>query len=132
MKLFPSTTDTWGNAALEAQASGLPVVVSDVGGPQEIVHADVTGFVVKGRDVDGLYDAMVRLMDPEMRQRMAQAARNFIEINDVREPFSAILDSEGYRRRIRDAQATPNGPVLTLLDRTNAQVNGAQVEEVAA
>src|SRR5262249_30034461 len=31
VKLFPSTTDTWGNAPLEAQASGLPVVVSDVG-----------------------------------------------------------------------------------------------------
>src|SRR5262249_22837725 len=45
-KLFPSTTDTWGNAPLEAQASGLPVVVSDVGGPPELMIDGLTGFKV--------------------------------------------------------------------------------------
>ena len=33
--LFPSTTDTFGNVVLEAQASGIPVIVTDAGGPQE-------------------------------------------------------------------------------------------------
>jgi glycosyltransferase involved in cell wall biosynthesis len=51
VKLFPSTTDTWGNAPLEAQASGLPVIVSDKGGPQELMVDGVTGFKVRGRDV---------------------------------------------------------------------------------
>ena len=37
--VFPSTTDTFGNVILEAQASGLPVVVSDSGGPKELVAA---------------------------------------------------------------------------------------------
>src|SRR3954469_23986101 len=37
--VFPSTTDTFGNVILEAQASGLPVVVSDSGGPKELVGA---------------------------------------------------------------------------------------------
>ncbi|MGA7877143.1 MAG: glycosyltransferase [Desulfoferrobacter sp.] len=31
--VFPSTTDTFGNVVLEAQASGLPVIVTDCGGP---------------------------------------------------------------------------------------------------
>ena len=35
--VFPSTTDTFGNVILEAHASGLPVVVSDSGGPKELV-----------------------------------------------------------------------------------------------
>ncbi|HEV3074810.1 MAG TPA: glycosyltransferase, partial [Thermoanaerobaculia bacterium] len=35
--VFPSTTDTFGNVVLEAQAAGLPAIVSDRGGPQEIV-----------------------------------------------------------------------------------------------
>ena len=36
--VFPSTTDTFGNVILEAQACGLPVVVSDSGGPKERGH----------------------------------------------------------------------------------------------
>jgi glycosyltransferase involved in cell wall biosynthesis len=43
--VFPSRTDTAGNIVLEAQASGLPVVVSDAGGPQENIVAGVTGLV---------------------------------------------------------------------------------------
>ncbi len=35
--LFPSATDTLGNVVLEAQASGLPVVVSNLGGPHEVM-----------------------------------------------------------------------------------------------
>jgi glycosyltransferase involved in cell wall biosynthesis len=33
--VVPSTTDTFGNVVLEAQASGLPAIVKDRGGPQE-------------------------------------------------------------------------------------------------
>lgn len=35
---FPSTTDTFGNVVLEAVAAGLPVLVSDIGGPKELVQ----------------------------------------------------------------------------------------------
>ncbi|HLE82981.1 MAG TPA: glycosyltransferase, partial [Thermoanaerobaculia bacterium] len=43
--VFPSTTDTFGNAVLEAMASGLPAVVTDRGGPQEIVRRRNAGAV---------------------------------------------------------------------------------------
>ena len=98
-KLFPSTTDTWGNAPLEAQASGLPVVVSDKGGPQELMEDGVTGFRVAGGDPKALLGAMRALMDPALRRRMGAQARAYAEANDVREPFSAILDTAAYRRR---------------------------------
>jgi glycosyltransferase involved in cell wall biosynthesis len=98
-KVFPSTTDTWGNAPLEAQASGLPVVVSDKGGPQELMEHERTGLRVRGGDARALLDAMHRLMDEKTRERMGREARRFVEENDVRAPFSAILDSESYRRR---------------------------------
>jgi glycosyltransferase involved in cell wall biosynthesis len=42
--VFPSQTDTAGNVVLEAQASGLPVLVSRVGGPRENVHLGDSGF----------------------------------------------------------------------------------------
>jgi glycosyltransferase involved in cell wall biosynthesis len=103
-KLFPSTTDTWGNAPLEAQASGLPVVVSDMGGPQELMQDGVTGFKVRGRDVDGLVDAMRKLCDERVRWRMGRNARRFAEAHAIEEPFTAILDSSAYRARARAAK----------------------------
>ena len=44
--LFPSTTDTFGMAVLEAQSSGVPAIVSHIGGPKEIVQNGVTGYVL--------------------------------------------------------------------------------------
>lgn len=43
---FPSTSDTFGNAVLEAAAAGVPAVVTDLGGPQEIVRTGGGGLVV--------------------------------------------------------------------------------------
>lgn len=105
-KLFPSTTDTWGNAPLEAQASGLPVVVSDLGGPQELMLDGITGIKVRGGDLGGLIEAMERLLDPVARERMGRAARAFVEQNRVARPFRAILDSAAYRRAARVSQET--------------------------
>ena len=50
--VFPSETDTFGMAVLEAQACGLPVLVSDIGGPKEIVDINNTGFVAKSGTLD--------------------------------------------------------------------------------
>jgi glycosyltransferase involved in cell wall biosynthesis len=44
--VFPSTTDTFGMAVLEAQACGLPALVSDIGGPQEVILDGVTGWAL--------------------------------------------------------------------------------------
>ena len=44
--VFPSTTDTFGMVILEAQASGVPALVSNIGGPQEIILDGVTGHVL--------------------------------------------------------------------------------------
>ncbi|MBL8840824.1 MAG: glycosyltransferase [Planctomycetes bacterium] len=101
VKVFPSTTDTWGNAPLEAQASGLPVIVTDRGGPQELMVDGETGLRVPGRDPHALLQAMTLLLDPERRARMGRAARAYVEANVVERPFSAILDPEAHRRRTK-------------------------------
>jgi glycosyltransferase involved in cell wall biosynthesis len=61
--VFPSVTDTFGNAVLEAQASGLPAIVSNQGGPAEIVTPFNSGIVVDLEKPDSLTQAMVRLFD---------------------------------------------------------------------
>ena len=74
--VFPSTTDTFGNVVLEAQASGLPTIVTDVGGPRELVRDGETGLVGPGQDAVALLAAMRRLAsDDSLRRRMGDAAR---------------------------------------------------------
>ncbi len=45
--VFPSTTDTYGMVVAEAQSCGLPAVVTDKGGPKELVIHEKTGYVVR-------------------------------------------------------------------------------------
>lgn len=78
--VFPSTTDTFGNVVLEAQASGLPVIVTAQGGPRENVTPGVTGLVVGEACADGLAEAMEELARNEAgRLRMGRAARAAME-----------------------------------------------------
>jgi glycosyltransferase involved in cell wall biosynthesis len=77
--VFPSTTDTFGNVIIEAQASGVPVIVSDAGGPKELVEDQATGLVTKSHDVDDLTRAIRALVvDPGLRQRMGDRARESV------------------------------------------------------
>ncbi len=86
--VFPSTTDTFGNVVLEAQASGIPVIVTDQGGPRENLLDAVTGIVVKGDDTDNLMETMQYLLDhPDIRQRMGTAARNYMANRSFEDAF---------------------------------------------
>jgi glycosyltransferase involved in cell wall biosynthesis len=78
--VFPSATDTFGNVVLEAQASGIPVIVSDRGGPAENVIPDVTGLVLPAGDAQSLYNAVWTLADNPRRMRdMGLQARRYME-----------------------------------------------------
>lgn len=74
--LFPSDTDSAGNVVLEAQACGLPTVVSDQGGPQEYIRPGVSGLVCPAGDAEAFGHATAQLLRNEARRRaMAEAAR---------------------------------------------------------
>ena len=78
--VFPSTTDTFGNVVLEAMASGVPVVVSDKGGPKEIVQHGRTGLVTRARNAAELVQGIEHLINnPSIRQEMAAYARSYAE-----------------------------------------------------
>lgn len=72
--------EPFGIGALEAMASGKPVIASRVGGLQEIVEDGVTGFLVEPRDVRELSEKLELLMDnPALRKTMGEAARKRVE-----------------------------------------------------
>jgi glycosyltransferase involved in cell wall biosynthesis len=58
--VFPSNTDTFGMVVLEAQACGLPALVSDRGGPHEIVIDTKTGYVGAANSVQHWRDFILR------------------------------------------------------------------------
>ncbi len=74
--IFPSTTDTFGNVVIEALAAGLPVLVSDVGGPRELVTRPEQGRVIPARDlaawVKACEELLQKLPDRSARLQMAQ------------------------------------------------------------
>jgi glycosyltransferase involved in cell wall biosynthesis len=73
--IFPSETETFGLVVIEAMASGVPVAVSNVGGPKYQVRHGIDGFVAD--DVDCYVAAARRLMDdPEALAEMREAARD--------------------------------------------------------
>ena len=67
------------NASLEALASGLPVIATDVGGASEQLIDGVNGFLVPARDLPALAKAMLAITaDPARRDAMSLAAREHI------------------------------------------------------
>jgi glycosyltransferase involved in cell wall biosynthesis len=83
--VFPSITDTFGMVMLEAQACGLPAVVSDIGGPQEIIRDGVTGYIAPHDNMEEWMRIVGRVIDmveqnPEQYRSMReQSRRNAVE-----------------------------------------------------
>jgi N-acetyl-alpha-D-glucosaminyl L-malate synthase BshA len=73
--LLPSQTESFGLVALEAMASGVPVIASDVGGLPEVVEHGVTGFLAPLGDVEQMaqYASQI-LLDCRVCQAFSRAA----------------------------------------------------------
>ena len=77
-----SISEGYSIALLEACASALPIVATDVGGNAEIVADGVNGLVVPPADPDALAAALARLLDdPDLAGRMGQAGRAWLMAN---------------------------------------------------
>ncbi|KAG0771807.1 hypothetical protein G6F22_016182 [Rhizopus arrhizus] len=68
-----------GTVYVEAQASGLPVIGTDVGGVSEMFRNGDTGILVPPKNPQALTDALQRLIDdPALRRRMGDAGRKMV------------------------------------------------------
>ncbi|UCE66941.1 MAG: glycosyltransferase family 4 protein [Candidatus Zixiibacteriota bacterium] len=80
--VMPSIFDdeSFGVAALEASATGLPVVASRVGGVPEVIEDNVTGYLIERKNVAELTAALEKLIeDPQLRSDMGKAGRKFVK-----------------------------------------------------
>ncbi len=92
---------------LEAQASGLPVVSTDVGGAREVIRDGVSGYLVPPRSPDSLAGAMKKLqgLSKEERHRMGMEGRKWVEANygleAILDQWEALYQELLYRQRRR-------------------------------
>ncbi len=74
--LLPSRNESFGLVALEAMASGVPVIASDVGGLPEVVVHGVTGFLAPVGDTEKMAEYAVTLLtDQALFASFAEAGR---------------------------------------------------------
>jgi L-malate glycosyltransferase len=82
--LLPSATESFGLSALEALASGVPVIGSNTGGLPEVVRTGDTGFLCDVGDVDAMSSAAVSVL----RDRARWHEMSELAARDARERFS--------------------------------------------
>ena len=74
--LLPSAQESFGLAALEAMAYGVPVVASNVGGLPEVIKDGVTGYLAPFGDIDAMSKRAVELLtQPVLAQQMGEAGK---------------------------------------------------------
>lgn len=90
--------ETQGVAFIEAQATGLPVIGSDVGGVSESMLPDTTGILVKPKDVSAIAEAIATYADNrELRLAHGRAGSDFVRdrfnIDTMLESFEKLYQS---------------------------------------
>ncbi|KAK9816869.1 hypothetical protein WJX72_006341 [[Myrmecia] bisecta] len=117
--MMPSETETLGFVALEAMASGLPVVAVAAGGLTDIItQPGTTGFLYPVGDYEQAIGYTRQLItDPELRQRMAAAARSEVERFGWNAAIRGVRDTQ-YQRAIKIYKAHRRFGTLALRVRT--------------
>jgi glycogen(starch) synthase len=76
--VLTSLSEGMPSVILEAMGAGLPIIASDVGGNNEIVHEGENGFLIKGDDIDLLAEKITLLInDAAIREQMGKKSREY-------------------------------------------------------
>jgi glycosyltransferase involved in cell wall biosynthesis/predicted metal-dependent phosphoesterase TrpH len=106
--LFPSSTDTFGQVILEAQASGLPVVAVAAGGPLSLIE-DRTSGLLRAADAQALAGAVLELAgSPLLRDHLIRGGLRSVRARTWERTLELL--AEGYRTALAgiESRAEPD------------------------
>lgn len=102
LKLFdlfviPSNYEGWGSVAIEAMATGLPVVMTDAGLAREVVKNRKSGIIIPVGDQNALLNALIEMyQNPETREAYAREGQETIK-------KMTLFQEEDYLKRYRES-----------------------------
>ena len=92
--LLPSETESFGLAALEAMASGVPVIASNSGGLPEVIEHGVSGFLHNVGDIESMANSAVQILENprELAQfrKQAKARSSVFHIDKILPQYEAL------------------------------------------
>ena len=81
------------HALLEAMSAKLPIVATNVSGTEEVVENNITGFLIKSRDIEKLSEGMIRLLrDDGMRENFGEMG-----YRKIKQEFDIEVISRNYQ-----------------------------------
>jgi len=93
--VFPSYREGFPNVVMQAGAMGLPSIVSDINGCNEIIVNNINGLIIRVKSVQTIYDAMIKITsDKYLFNKFRLNSRDSIKIKYEREAFWGMLLNE--------------------------------------
>ena len=93
--LLPSKSEGLPNVVLEAIASGLPTIATNISGSNDIIKQDITGFLFRPNDVNSLQDALWKFVTSdrnELRNNARKVANNSYSLELMSLKYEAIYN----------------------------------------
>ena len=106
MFVLPSLSEGSPSVIMEANASGLPVIGTEVGEIPKMILDGKTGSLIKPKDVDGLVDALKKLIDdPILAKKMGEAGRKRMEeeysweiiCKKIEDAYEKVIEEKQYK-----------------------------------
>ena len=131
MFAFPSTTDTLGQVVMESQGSGIPVIVTDQGGPKEVVEHGRTGFVLDAADTEAWVETIASLItDHARRADMGVAAHESMQKYSLDHSFEHFWDvhTQAWHDHLGQLGVAPETAGIAVTGERGAAPASAQAE----
>ena len=96
--IFPSVTDTLGQVVMESAASGLGVVVSDIGGPKSLLSSEAdSGYALDTADISIWVETLKNIIeDKTLREELGSAGEKFMQSLPIEHSYEDFLEMHKY------------------------------------